>query len=67
MVVDPMLATSGPLPEDEERWSFEPKWDGFRAIVPPSSLEDRRCGGHWARDADPERADFLVSRDRRGE
>lgn len=28
MVVDPMLATSGPLPEDEERWSFEPKWDG---------------------------------------
>src|SRR5688572_13726291 len=33
MVVDPMLATSGPLPEDEERWSFEPKWDGFRAIV----------------------------------
>jgi bifunctional non-homologous end joining protein LigD len=33
MLVDPMLATSGPLPADEERWSFEPKWDGFRAIV----------------------------------
>src|SRR5688500_20040347 len=33
MVVDPMLATSGPLPTDEERWAFEPKWDGFRAIV----------------------------------
>jgi ATP-dependent DNA ligase len=31
MVVDPMLATSGPLPADEERWAFEPKWDGFRA------------------------------------
>jgi bifunctional non-homologous end joining protein LigD len=33
MVPDPMLATSGPLPDDEARWSFEPKWDGFRAIV----------------------------------
>lgn len=28
-----MLATSGPLPRDENRWSFEPKWDGFRAMV----------------------------------
>lgn len=28
-----MLATSGPLPADEERWAFEPKWDGFRAIA----------------------------------
>jgi bifunctional non-homologous end joining protein LigD len=28
-----MLATSGALPEDYERWAFEPKWDGFRAIV----------------------------------
>jgi bifunctional non-homologous end joining protein LigD len=33
MLVDPMLATSGPLPVDVERWSFEPKWDGFRAMV----------------------------------
>ncbi|MEW6476989.1 MAG: hypothetical protein AB1679_32435 [Actinomycetota bacterium] len=33
MIVDPMLATSGPLPTDEEHWAFEPKWDGFRAIV----------------------------------
>ena len=33
MIVDPMLATSGPLPSDERRWAFEPKWDGFRAIV----------------------------------
>jgi bifunctional non-homologous end joining protein LigD len=33
MIVDPMLATSGPLPADEDRWAFEPKWDGFRAIV----------------------------------
>lgn len=28
-----MLATSGPLPKDEENWAFEPKWDGFRSIV----------------------------------
>ena len=33
VMVDPMLATSGPLPADEERWAFEPKWDGFRALV----------------------------------
>src|SRR2546423_11936876 len=28
-----MLATSGPLPPDDGRWAYEPKWDGFRAIV----------------------------------
>ena len=28
-----MLATSGPLPADAQRWAFEPKWDGFRAMV----------------------------------
>lgn len=28
-----MLCTLGPLPADEERWTFEPKWDGFRALV----------------------------------
>jgi bifunctional non-homologous end joining protein LigD len=33
MTIEPMLATSGPLPTDEDRWAFEPKWDGFRAIV----------------------------------
>lgn len=33
MLVDPMLATSGPLPPDMEPWVFEPKWDGFRAMV----------------------------------
>jgi hypothetical protein len=48
--VDPMLATSGPLPAGEERWSFEPKWDGFRAIVhtdgpaPPGRLSPRDKG-----------------------
>jgi bifunctional non-homologous end joining protein LigD len=30
---DPMLATSGRLPADDGRWAYEPKWDGFRAIV----------------------------------
>ena len=30
---DPMLASSGGLPDDDGRWAFEPKWDGFRAIV----------------------------------
>jgi bifunctional non-homologous end joining protein LigD len=33
MTIEPMLATPGPLPTDEDRWAFEPKWDGFRAIV----------------------------------
>jgi bifunctional non-homologous end joining protein LigD len=28
-----MLVTSGPLPTDESRYAFEPKWDGFRALV----------------------------------
>jgi bifunctional non-homologous end joining protein LigD len=28
-----MLASGGPLPTNEERWAFEPKWDGFRALV----------------------------------
>jgi bifunctional non-homologous end joining protein LigD len=32
MLPDPMLARSGPLPT-RPGWSFEPKWDGFRAIV----------------------------------
>jgi len=31
---DPMLASSGPLPADgDPRWAYEPKWDGFRALV----------------------------------
>jgi bifunctional non-homologous end joining protein LigD len=29
----PMLAGAGKLPADEERWSFEIKWDGVRALV----------------------------------
>ena len=29
----PMLAGAGPLPRDEDEWSFEVKWDGVRAIA----------------------------------
>jgi bifunctional non-homologous end joining protein LigD len=29
----PMLARLGSLPRDQERWSFEVKWDGVRAVA----------------------------------
>ena len=29
----PMLASTSPLPETEERWAWEPKWDGWRVFV----------------------------------
>ena len=29
----PMLVTSGPLRPDDDRYAFEVKWDGFRALV----------------------------------
>jgi bifunctional non-homologous end joining protein LigD len=29
----PMMARLGDLPPDEERWAFEVKWDGVRALV----------------------------------
>ncbi len=29
----PMLARSGPLPRDEEKWGFEVKWDGIRTVA----------------------------------
>jgi len=29
----PMMARLGPLPRDDERWAFEIKWDGVRAIA----------------------------------
>ncbi|WP_456080974.1 ATP-dependent DNA ligase, partial [Mycolicibacter icosiumassiliensis] len=32
--VDPMLAkAAAKVPEDAGCWSYEPKWDGFRALV----------------------------------
>ncbi|HKG03953.1 MAG TPA: DNA ligase D [Conexibacter sp.] len=32
-VVEPMLARLSTMPRDEERWAFEVKWDGVRAIA----------------------------------
>ncbi|MET0809919.1 MAG: non-homologous end-joining DNA ligase [Thermoleophilaceae bacterium] len=29
----PMLAKSGKLPRDEEKWAFEVKWDGIRTVL----------------------------------
>ena len=29
----PMLAATSPLPRSEERWAWEPKWDGWRALI----------------------------------
>jgi bifunctional non-homologous end joining protein LigD len=29
----PMLARSGPLPPNEEKWGFEVKWDGIRTVL----------------------------------
>jgi len=29
----PMLASAGPLPADDDNWSYEVKWDGVRALV----------------------------------
>ncbi len=35
-MIKPMLVTSGPLRPDSERYGFEVKWDGFRALVSTS-------------------------------
>ena len=31
--LEPMLARSGPLPRDEQRYGFEVKWDGIRTLL----------------------------------
>ena len=32
--LDPMLAKAAArVPDDPDTWSYEPKWDGFRALV----------------------------------
>jgi ATP-dependent DNA ligase len=36
MMITPMLAASGPLPEDSAKWAYEVKWDGFRALLQAS-------------------------------
>ena len=32
-LIRPMLAGAAPMPTDDERWAFEMKWDGVRAVV----------------------------------
>jgi bifunctional non-homologous end joining protein LigD len=32
-VLEPMLATAGPLPRDDGRWAYEIKWDGVRVLA----------------------------------
>src|SRR4051812_2470565 len=31
--IKPMLAVAGTLPRDDDKWSYEVKWDGVRALV----------------------------------
>ena len=53
-----MLCTLGPLPADEARFAFEPKWDGFRALVHCDGLRTRVLSrrGHDLTDRCPELA-----------
>ena len=48
--VEPMLATPGTAPFDDEEWLFEPKWDGYRiqAIVTGGSVALRTRNRHDA-------------------
>ena len=39
MKLRPMLLTAGPLRPDSDRYAFEVKWDGFRALVDASPKE----------------------------
>ncbi len=32
-LIRPMLAPAGALPDNDDRWAFEMKWDGVRAVV----------------------------------
>lgn len=34
----PMLLTSGPLRPDSDKYAFEVKWDGFRALREPGRV-----------------------------
>jgi bifunctional non-homologous end joining protein LigD len=42
--IQPMLATTGELPDDVDRWALEIKWDGVRALVYVSGGSVRAVG-----------------------
>ena len=44
----PMLVTSGPLRADSDKYAFEVKWDGFRALIhaSPNSVTITSRNGH---------------------
>ncbi len=42
--IEPMLAVPGGLPESDDGWAFEPKWNGIRAVVSTSSGRVRATG-----------------------
>jgi bifunctional non-homologous end joining protein LigD len=44
----PMLVTAGPLRPDSDRYAFEVKWDGFRALIEaaPSDIKVWSRNGH---------------------
>jgi bifunctional non-homologous end joining protein LigD len=48
MKIRPMLVTAGPLRPDSDRYAFEVKWDGFRALVEasPSAVKVWSRNGH---------------------
>jgi ATP-dependent DNA ligase len=55
-----MLARSGPIPKRGE-WSFEVKWDGFRAITEGVPLRVRSRRGWNMTDLVPELSALPVS------
>ncbi len=58
----PMLARAGKLPADPERWSFEVKWDGVRAIAyaRPGRLRLESRNGREITDSYPELRGLLL-------
>jgi bifunctional non-homologous end joining protein LigD len=57
----PMLARPGQLPGDQQRWSFEVKWDGVRAIAycRPGRLRLESRNGNEITDGYPEIRELL--------
>ena len=42
--LEPMMAATGDLPGDGERWGLELKWDGVRVLAHVASGDVRACG-----------------------